>query len=132
MFYIAFFIYFCYMTARIWKAFQQEAAIFQEFHQHRKLVLAVLLFPLGPIIYWGTSHLLGALIGLIVISACYLPALILARKALHAFDSAGTDRVDGARKIAEQICTTAIVGLVYVGISLVFYFLASGVTSSSF
>jgi hypothetical protein len=130
MFEIALFIYFCVMTLRINKMFKREADIPQEFRLPKPFKLYIFLFPLGPIIYWSASYALGWLIALPAAAACYAPALFSARRCLNTLEQAGTDRANDAKNLAEQILTTSIVGLVYVGIRLIFALLATGMSVS--
>ena len=118
-------LFFLAMAWRIARAVLRESAIFREFGQPRSLATLVLLFPLGPVAYLAAVLRLGWVPALIVAAACYLPALIAARRCLRAFDSAGTDRVRAAREAATEAFGTAMGGLIYVAVMLGFSLLGS-------
>lgn len=117
---IIFIVFFGVMAIRVAVAVVQESRIFREFNQSRSLALVVLLFPLGPIVYLASVFRLGWVIAVIAAAACYLPGLVIARQRLSAFERAGTDRVRKARNAATQAFGTAIAGLLYSAIVLVF------------
>jgi hypothetical protein len=58
-------------------------------------------------------------VGILLCAACYVPGLVLGRRAATGFDRAGTDRVMAANGAAWQVFGTAIAGLVYVAVVLV-------------
>src|SRR5262245_13711650 len=117
---IALFIVFVAMAVRIARTVHAESAIFREFNQSRSIAALVFLFPLGPLVLLlGTSRL-GWLVAVVLATACYLPALVAARRRVAAFDRAGTDRVHPAKNAASQAFGTALVGLLYVALVLVF------------
>jgi len=118
-------IVFVGMAYRIFTAVRRESVIFAEFKQSTALGYAALLFPLGPIsmLLIGTR---APLIGISLCAVCYIPALVLARRATSTFDRAGTDRVKTAKSVAWQAFTTAVGGLAYAAVVLV---LALGVAS---
>jgi hypothetical protein len=109
---IALLILFCVMAYRIAAAIRRESAIFLEFQQSRVLGATALLFPLGPVTMFFLSARIP-LLALIVCVACYLPSLFIARRIGGAFESAGTDRVRGARAAVSQAFGTSLVGLIY-------------------
>jgi len=108
------------MAIRIARAVKRESAIFREFNQPLSLALVVFLFPFGPIVYPLTVFRLGWLVAVVASVACYLPGLIVAKRGLFAFDRAGTDRVGAAQSVTTEAFGTAIAGLVYVAVLLVF------------
>lgn len=113
------------MAYRIVTTVRRESAIFAEFKQSTALGYAALLFPLGPVfmLFFGTR---APLAGIFLCAACYLPGLVLARKATTVFGRAGTDRVRTADSAAWQAFATAVAGLTYAAVVLV---LALGVAS---
>lgn len=113
-------IAFTVMAVRTARTVLRETAIFREFNQSRALGVLVLLFPLGPIVYFATAFRLGWIIAIVGAASCYLPALIAAKHRMHAFERAGTDRVKTAHEAATQAFGTALVGLIYCGIILTF------------
>lgn len=113
-------IFFGYMAIRIFRAVQKENEIFKEFNQSKTFAWLALLFPFGPIVYLVTVFRLGWLIAIVLMAACYIPSLITSRKQIKIFEYAGTDRVKNAHNAATQAFGTAIGGLVYTAISLLF------------
>ena len=89
------FIIFTGMTYRIVASVKREAAIFAEFKQSKALAYGALLFPLGTRVGAGSSS-------------------------HRRFDVAGTDRVKAANSAAWEAFGTAITGLAYAAIALVF------------
>ena len=112
------FILFTGMAYRIVATVKRESAVFAEFNQSTAFGYSAILFPLGPIIMplVGTR---APVLGILLCAACYVPALILARRAAAGFDHAGTDRVKVANRAAWQAFGTAVAGLVYVAAILV-------------
>ena len=105
-------IFFGVMAYRIALAVRRTRPIFMEYARSQSLGNTVLLFPVGPIAMLflvGRSPLLAFLAAM----GCFLPGLLLARRAGAAFDRAGTDRVDEANAAATQAFGTALVGLIY-------------------
>jgi hypothetical protein len=118
---LALLVLFCVMAYRIAAAVRRESSIFLEFHQSRALGVTVLLFPLGPIVMILFFRL-SPLLALIACVACYLPSLVVARKAGAAFERAGTDRVRAASAATSQAFGTSLVGLVYAAIAFTIAF----------
>jgi hypothetical protein len=113
------FIIFSGMAYRIVVAVRRESAIFAEFKQSTALAYTALLFPLGPVVMLLIG-IRAPLIGISVCAACYIPSLVLARRLAVGFDRAGTDRIKGASAAAWEAFGTAIAGLAYAAIVLVF------------
>lgn len=113
-------IVFATMAYRIAVTVRRESAILREFGQAKSLAFLALLFPLGPFIYLVSVYRLGWIIAVVAAAACYVPSLIVAKRQLHVFDRAGTDRVRAAQSAATQALGTAIGGLVYTGVLLAF------------
>jgi hypothetical protein len=112
------FVIFAGMTYRIVATVKRESAVFSEFGQSTGVGYSSLLFPLGPVVLLliGTR---APLIGMLLCVACYVPGLVLGRRATAAFDTAGTDRVKNANGAAWETLGTAIAGLVYAAVNLV-------------
>src|SRR6266850_2145738 len=106
------------MTYRIVATVKRESTVFAEFKQSTAVGVSALLFPLGPVIMLlvGTR---APLIGILLCAACYVPGLVLARRAAAVFDQAGTDRVKAANGAAWQAFGTAIAGLAYAAVVFV-------------
>lgn len=117
---IVLFIAFGVMAVRIARVVHAESAIFLEFKQSRSIGVLVFLFPLGPLVLLIGTFRLGWLIAAVLAAACYLPVLLVARRRLAAFDRAGTDRVHSARSAVSQAFGTALAGLLYVAVVLIF------------
>jgi hypothetical protein len=106
-------VVFALMAVRIVVTVLRHSAIFAEFGQSKVLVFLAPLFPVGPLLLlFFRNQSLALALG--AASACYLPALFVARRQIHAFDRAGTDRVKGALGATYQAFGTAIAGLVYI------------------
>lgn len=120
MFDIALLIYFFVMTYRVVAAIHRESKIFQEFKQPRTLALAVMFFPLGPIVMLAGAARLPFPLAFVGAAACYIPALLIAHKAGQVLEKSGTDRVKSAQSAISQAFGTALVGLGYVAFVLVF------------
>jgi hypothetical protein len=106
-------IVFVVMAIRIVMSVLRNSTIFAEFQQSMALALLAPLFPIGPLVL---LLLRGHSIPFAVTaaSACYIPALVLARRQLRVFEHAGTDRVKEAMSAAYQALGTAIAGLIYI------------------
>ena len=113
-------IFFIVMAARIARTVVRESAIFREFNQSRSLAVAVLLFPLGPIALMALSFRLGWLPAAVAATACYLPALMIARRRIQVFELSGTDRTARAQGAATQAFGAAMVCFIYIAVFLVF------------
>lgn len=118
---IVFFIAFGVMAVRIARVVHTESAIFLEFKQSRSIGALVFLFPLGPLVLLIGSFRLGWLVAAVLATACYLPGLLVARRRVAAFERAGTDRVHPARSAVSQAFGTALAGLLYVAVVLIFF-----------
>jgi hypothetical protein len=119
---IALVIVFAVMAFRIVIAVLRNSAVFSEFRQSKALAFLAPLFPVGPFLLFmfrGQSLVFA----LAAASACYLPALVFARKQLHVFDYAGTDRVKEALGATYQAFGTSIAGLIYIVAVVVLGFL---------
>ena len=114
------FIAFGVMAIRIARAVHAESAIFREFKQSRSIGALVFLFPLGPLVLLIGSFRLGWLVAGVLATACYVPALLVAKRRLAVFERAGTDRVHSARTAVSQAFGTALAGLLYVAVFLIF------------
>ena len=118
---IILFVVFGVMAVRIARTVQAESAIFREFRQSRSIAALVFLFPLGPLVFMLGTYRLGWLIAVVLAAACYVPGLMVARGCVAAFERAGTDRVRPARNAVSQAFGTALAGLLYTGVLLVFF-----------
>ncbi|MEZ0232561.1 MAG: hypothetical protein ACAH12_06955 [Methylophilaceae bacterium] len=120
-------IFFTFMTFRVVQGVVKEASIFKEFNQSKKLAPLSLLFPVAPILLLTLIHRLGWLPSVILASCCYLPSLLISQKQAEAFQRSGTDRTKKAEDIVNQAFLASMVGLIYIGIFLVFIFVGSNV-----
>jgi hypothetical protein len=118
---IALFIVFGVMAVRIARIVHAESAVFLEFKQSRSIAALVFLFPLGPLVLFMGTFRLGWLVAIVLATACYLPGLVVARRRVAAFERAGTDRVHPAKSAASQAFGTALAGLMYVAVVLLFF-----------
>lgn len=117
---IALLIVFCVMAYRIATAIHRESPIFLEFKQPKTLALAVMLFPFGPVVLLAGVAGLPFPLAFIGAAACYIPALLIARRLGHAFEKAGTGRVKEVQAAISRAFGTALAGLIYVALHLVF------------
>lgn len=110
-------VFFIVMPSRILVAVRREAGILQEFGRTNSLAYLALLFPLGPIILWSGPFWTALPIAYCLAAACFVPALIAARRCTRALEVAGTDRVQPAQAAVWQTTGTALLGLAYVGLT---------------
>ena len=108
---IALMIYFFVAAARISRAIEREAVIFEEFEQSKILKLLVWLFPIGPLLMLVGTLFVPFLVAFVLSLACYLPGMLVARSCIASFERAGTDRVKSAQDAATQVFGNAIGGL---------------------
>ena len=113
---IALLIVFCVMAYRIAMAINRESPIFHELRQPRTLALVVMFFPLGQVMLIVGAARLPFPLAFIGAAACYLPALLIARRVGHAFDKSGTDRVKKAQAATSQAFGVALAGLIYTAV----------------
>ncbi len=118
---IVLFIVFGVMAVRIARIVHVESAVFLEFKQSRSIAALVFLFPLGPLVLFLGPFRLGWLVAVVLATACYLPALVVARRRVAAFERAGTDRAHPAKSAASQAFGTALAGLIYVAVVLLLF-----------
>lgn len=111
---IVFLILFCVMGFRVALGVYRNSTIFREFDQSRALGALALLYPLGPLALMISPARFGWLPPFILAAACYIPALVVAKRVGQAFDRAGTDRVKAALTTVSQASISAMVGLLYV------------------
>ncbi len=89
--------FFGLMALRISKTIRAEAIVLAEFKQSQSLAKLVWLFPLGPCIALLGSFYIPFPIAFLATAACYLPALVAARRQGRALETSGTDRVRAAQ-----------------------------------
>lgn len=118
---ITLFVVFGVMAVRIARMVHAESAIFLEFNQSRSIAALVFLFPLGPLVLITGTFRLGWLVAVILAAPCYLPALVVARRRVAAFERAGTDRVHPAKSAVTEAFGTALAGLLYIAVVLAFF-----------
>lgn len=116
---IVLFIVFVVVAVRVAASVRRESAVFEEFEQSKSLAVVVLLFPVGPVALLVLPHQVGWLPAAITAFACYLPAMLNSRQRIAVFDRSGTDRTEAALKLSHEAFGGALVGLIYVTISVV-------------
>lgn len=119
-------IVFGIMSYRVAAAVRREARVLNEFKQTTNLAWLVLLFPLGPLVLLAGAARLPFPVAFLVAAACYVPALLLARRQNHVLEAARTDRVRRARTATSQVVVLGFAGLAYVAVALI---IAFGVTT---
>ena len=110
---VAAFILLTVMAVRINMGISRERAIFAEFKQSRVLGLAVLLYPLAPVVAFFGTRSIGGVAGFIAAALCFAPGVVLSRRYTSVFQRSGTDRSDGALNVSTQAFGTALAGLIY-------------------
>lgn len=101
---------------KVIRAIRAESKVYDEFGQRKVLPLLLLPFPLAPIGLLVLPHLMGWVPAAVIAAMCFLPAFVMSRKHINAFECSGTSRTDAALKSAHMAFGGALVGLVYVGI----------------
>lgn len=124
---IVLFVVFIVVAVRVATSVHRESAVFEEFEQSKSLAVFVLFFPVGPVALLVLPHQVGWLPAAIAAVACYLPAMLSSRQRIAAFDSSGTDRSEAALRLSHEAFGVALVGLIYVAISVVFIVTASNI-----
>jgi hypothetical protein len=128
---VAIFIFLVVMTFRVMSASSREAAIFREFKQPRWIAPLSLLFPVAPLVMLFCLSRLGVILAAALAALCLVPALVVARRNIRAFERSGTDRVNGAIGAASQAITAAIAGLVYVAAVSILVLVWAGYATTS-
>ena len=114
---LVFLIVFVVLTHQVASAVRRESDIFLEFKQSRLLAVAALLFPFGPFVWFIIPRLgMPFWVGSVGMFLCYVPAIVLARRASNAFDTAGTDRVKRAQEATSKAKLAALLGFIYMAI----------------
>lgn len=93
---------------------RRAGALFTEFEAPRTVIPLIYLFPLGPLVYFLLSPILGWLLALPCSLACYLPALLALKKVRLIFERSGTDRTQGVQNALGVVFITGLGGLAYV------------------
>lgn len=107
------------MTYRVIALARRESAAFIEFRKSRSVAYAAVLFPAGPLVMIGGT-MLAPLLAILLCGICYLPGFVSARKLGRGLDQAGTDRVDGLRVLASETFATAVGGVLYAALGLMY------------
>ena len=116
---VAAFVLFAWLAYRVVTSVRRESAIFVEFGQTTAVAYTALLFPLGPLLMLLVG-IRAPIPAIVLCAACYVPSLVLARRASARFERAGTDRVRNASAAVSEAFGAAIAGLVYAALILVF------------
>ena len=122
---------FIVMAYRIATGVRRESAVLREFNQSRAVQFLVLLFPLGPLIMFIGVARLPFSLAFLAAAACYLPALVVARRSSRELETAGTDRVQRARSLMGEAFGTALLGLVYVAAAFAIATAVTGIRSDA-
>ncbi len=107
-------------TPRIICNLRAESGVYDEFGRQKVLPIFLLLLPVSPILLMIASFTNHRIVGVIIAPLCFLPALIAARQDINAFEISGTSRTDKAKDAAHMAFSAALVGLLYVGIHVIF------------
>lgn len=117
------------IAVQVTKEVLRNKEVFEEFGQTKKILFLVYLFPLAPVILLVGGYYMNMPIVYILASICFLPALILARKQDLAFQMAGTSKVKDAKEVISKVNTSGIVGLIIIGVTIVFNLVKFGFNS---
>lgn len=120
------FIVLSVLTIRIFIRIRGQASVFREFAQSTVLAPLVLLFPVGPLVLLFLTPVTGTIIAFLLSVACYLPALLVSSRQKARLECAGTSRVDEAEKVATITFATAIGGIAFSVLAVLFVGIASG------
>ena len=101
------------MAIKIAIGVRKESKVFEKYNQPKVLGWLALLFPLGPIAYIYASIKLGVPLAVVVMAACYIPSIVIAKKCISNFETSGTDKTNAAKNIAIQSFGTALAGIIY-------------------
>jgi len=127
---IAIFITLLIITYKSSKSLSDSSEIFKEFNVSRVLSVLVFIYPLGPLLLIFGSMQPHILLYLLV-AACFLPQLVIARKQINALNLLGTNRVKGATDALSLAWLGAIIGLIYLAVVLIMIFSISSVATSN-
>lgn len=94
------------------------------------LAMSVLILPLAPFVMLVGAGRIGAIPSVILASACCLPSLFIARKAIQILEREGTDRVKGELEAMSRLMGTAIAMLSFVAVMGIFAALVFGVSGA--
>jgi len=118
---IAILITLLFITYKSSKSLRDSSEIFKEFNVSRVLSVLVFIYPLGPLLLIFGSTQPRILLYLLV-AACYLPQLVIARNQINTLSLFGTDRVKEATDALSLAWLGAIVGLIYLAVVLIIVF----------
>lgn len=130
--FIAFSIFILLRTFRLFDELKRSQAIFAEYNVSPTPVnRAISLLPFSLVVYVLLSFLLGSLITSIVALLFFIPALLVSRKQQAIFELAGTDRVSAVKTSLGKVFSTALIGVLYFALSIVYNLFVIGLMSNS-
>ncbi len=98
--------------------------MFVEFNVPTSLGLWVWLFPVPPILtFFAVPGVTQLLFGYAVAILFFVPGLVAAVHARKVFQTAGTDRVDRAQRIADEAVLGGVIGVLVVLVCCSMYWL---------
>lgn len=118
-------------SVRIFIGLVAEKAVLHEFGSSLGVVWWALLFPLGPLIFIWLRTEIGWVWAAATATVCYFSALIAARPVGRLLDASGTARTDEALSLVKQAMGTAIFGLAYITLALLWHLLIGTATLTS-
>jgi hypothetical protein len=107
-------------AARAWVLISRHSGELSKLGRRWVLAGLCLLYPIAPFVLMLGIPIIGALASVVIAAACYVPALLLGRRALRVLECQGTDRVEGAISAVSSVIGGAIAGLSYVVIIGIF------------
>src|SRR5689334_23244024 len=105
-------------------ALHREADVRREFGQSRTLDRLVWLLPLAALVLIAGPLFIAPVVRFGVAAAWFVATMVVASRQANALETAGTDRVKGALAATTAATLAAMVGLIGIGVSLVFAFVA--------
>ena len=126
---IVLFVTLLILGIRAFLALRRELPTRREFGQPGALDIFVLLYPLGPLAVLAGRPVLPLPLLLILATALFAAALLVASKERANLECAGTDRVKNALAATHAASLGAIVGVIYVVLSGIFAFISHAIQS---
>lgn len=130
--FIVFSIFILLRTFRLLDELKQSQAVFVEYTVSLKAIdRAISLLPFSLVVYVLLSFLLGSLITSILALLFFIPAIFVSRKQQAVLELAGTDRVSTAKATLAKLFSTALIGILYFALSIVYNLFVIGLMSDN-
>jgi len=110
--------FFCVVAVQVGRAVRRDATMLAAHGLTRALGVQVWLFPLAPLwLQYGASRLPFPITPALAL-ACYLPAILTARRQLRALEASPDERTQGARATAVRVIGFGVAGILYVLVTM--------------